>query len=156
MRLLLRAVRDEDLETLFEHQRDPEAVRMADFPSRDRDAFFAHWAKIRADPVNMMRVIELADGTVAGTVLSFPRDGVREVGYWIDRALWGRGIATRALTAFLAEETTRPLHAGVARHNAGSLRVLEKCGFRVERETDKDVILVLDDPAPGGVHSPPP
>ena len=154
MTLLLRPVRDEDLETLFEHQRDPESVRMADFPSRDRDAFLAHWAKIRADPVNRLRVIEV-DGAVAGTVLSFPREGVREVGYWIDRALWGRGIATRALTAFLAEETTRPLHAGVARHNAGSLRVLEKCGFRRERETGTDVILVLDGPGAGGVHSSP-
>ena len=28
----------------------------------------------------------------------------------------------------------RPLYAHVARHNAGSIRVLEKCGFRLERE----------------------
>ena len=140
----LREVRDEDLPILFEHQRDPESVAMADFPSRDHDAFFAHWAKIRADPVNMMRVIELADGTVAGTVLSFPRDGVREVGYWIDRALWGRGIASRALAAYLAIERIRPLYAGVAKHNAGSIRVLEKCGFRPHHETGTDRILVLD------------
>ena len=140
----LREVRDADLPILFEHQRDPESVAMADFPSRDHSAFFAHWAKIRADPVNMMRVIELADGTVAGTVLSFPRDGVREVGYWIDRALWGRGIASRALMAYLAIERIRPLYAGVAKHNAGSIRVLEKCGFRPHHETGTDRILVLD------------
>ena len=46
-----------------------------------------------------------------------------------DRALWGRGIATEALTAFLRLEQTRPLHAGVATHNAASIRVLQKCGF---------------------------
>lgn len=147
--LRLREVRDSDLAILFEHQRDPESVRMADFPSRDRAAFDAHWAKIRADPVNLIRVIELADGTVAGTVLCFPRDGVREVGYWIDRALWGRGIATRALADFLATEKTRPLYAGLAKHNAGSLRVLEKCGFRLDHETEKDFILVLKGPAAG-------
>src|SRR5262245_8087738 len=142
----LREVRDDDLPILFEHQRDPESVRMADFPSRDHDAFMAHWARIRSDPVNMMRVIELTDdGTVAGTVLSFPRDGVREVGYWIDRALWGRGIATRALRAYLDEvDRSRPLYAGVARHNAGSVRVLEKCGFRPHHETVNDFVLVLD------------
>ncbi len=141
----LREVRDEDLPILFEHQRDPESVKMADFPSRDHDAFMAHWARIRLDPANMMRVIELADGTVAGTVLSFPRDGVREVGYWIDRALWGRGIASRALRLYLDEvDRTRPLYAGVVRHNAGSIRVLEKCGFRPHRETPNDFILVLD------------
>jgi RimJ/RimL family protein N-acetyltransferase len=46
-----------------------------------------------------------------------------------DRALWGRGIATEALSAFLRLEQTRPLHAGVATHNAASIRVLQKCGF---------------------------
>jgi RimJ/RimL family protein N-acetyltransferase len=45
-----------------------------------------------------------------------------------DRALWGRGIATEALSAFLRLEQTRPLHAGVATHNAASIRVLQKCG----------------------------
>jgi RimJ/RimL family protein N-acetyltransferase len=144
MNLRLREVRDEDLPILFEHQRDPESVRMADFPSRDHDAFMAHWAKIRADPVNSMRAIELEDGTVAGTVLSFPRDGVREVGYWIDRAWWGRGIASEALRQYLAIEPIRPLYAGVAKHNAGSMRVLEKCGFRPHHETESDRTFVLD------------
>lgn len=141
----LREVRDADLPALFEHQRDPESVRMADFPARDHDAFLAHWARIRADDVNLLRTIEI-DGQVAGTVLSFPRDGVREVGYWIDRALWGRGIATRALAAFLEVERTRPLYAGVAKLNAGSVRVLEKCGFRHHHETEGDFILALDPP----------
>ena len=143
--LRLREVRDEDLPVLFEHQRDPESVRMAQFPSRDHEAFMAHWAKIRADPANLLRTIE-SDGQVAGTVLSFVRDGVREVGYWIDRGLWGRGIATRALLAFLEVDRMRPLYAGVAKHNAGSVRVLEKCGFHHHHETEGDFILVLDPP----------
>ena len=142
--LALRELRDEDLPLLYEHQRDPESVKMADFPSRDLEAFHAHWAKVRADPANLYRVIELADGTVAGTVLAFPRDGVREVGYWIDRALWGRGIATKALAALLELERTRPLYAGLAKHNAASRRVLAKCGFRFDHETENDLILVLD------------
>ena len=41
----------------------------------------------------------------------------------------GRGIATAALTAFLRLEQTRPLYAGVAKHDAASVRVLQKCGF---------------------------
>ena len=138
----LREVQDADLPILYEHQRDPEAVKMADFASREHAAFMAHWAKIRADPVTLLRTIEV-DGQVAGSVLSFIRDDVREVGYWIDRALWGRGIATRALAAFLEIERTRPLYAGLARHNTGSRRVLEKCGFRFDHETGSDLILVL-------------
>lgn len=51
------------------------------------------------------------------------------VGYWVDRACWGRGIASRALAMFLDEVIARPLHARVATTNLGSIRVLEKCGF---------------------------
>ena len=130
-------MREEDLPILFEHQRDPEANAMAAFPARDREAFMEHWAKILADETLLARVIEL-DGRVAGNVGSFEFEGHREVGYWIDRALWGRGVATRGLAAFLIEETTRPLFAGVAPHNAGSMRVLEKSGFERTGETSDD------------------
>ncbi len=57
------------------------------------------------------------------------RDGEREIGYWIERTLWGRGIASAALAAFLCLEQRRPLYAGVAPHNIGSIRILQKCGF---------------------------
>jgi RimJ/RimL family protein N-acetyltransferase len=73
----------------------------------------------------------LADGVVAGHALSFERDGRRLVGYWLAREHWGRGIATRALAAFLEVLPQRPLHATVAEHNAASLRVLAKAGFEV-------------------------
>lgn len=124
----IRPVREDDLPILFEHQRDPEASAMAAFPSRDRDAFMAHWAKILADDSLLAWAIEL-DGRVVGNVGSFEFEGHQEVGYWVDRAVWGRGVATRGLAAVLQEETRRPLFAGVAPHNAGSMRVLEKCGF---------------------------
>ena len=47
-------------------------------------------------------------------------------------------MATRALSAFLREVPTRPLYAGVAEHNRASIRVLEKCGFRVSDEDGPD------------------
>jgi RimJ/RimL family protein N-acetyltransferase len=62
-------------------------------------------------------------------MLCFERDGKREVGYWLGRAYWGRGIATAALAAVLREVSERPLYAYVVRSNVGSIRVLEKCGF---------------------------
>ena len=78
-----------------------------------------------------------AQEQVAGNIVSWNSDGKREIGYWIDRAWWGRGVATRALSAFLHLEQTRPLYAGVAKHNAASLRVLQKCGFTFLAFTDK-------------------
>ena len=50
MKVILRDVIDSDLPTFFEHQRDPEAVRMAAFRSRDHEAFMTHWAKLRSKP----------------------------------------------------------------------------------------------------------
>lgn len=143
----LRPVAPDDLPIFFEHQCDPEAARMAAFPSRDRTAFDRHWAtNVLGNPTAVTRTI-LVDGEVAGNIGSWAEDGVRLVGYWLGREYWGRGVATRALAAFLHEVTERPLHADVARHNAGSIRVLEMCGFRIERgargDLEVDVVLVL-------------
>lgn len=133
LRVHLRHVRDDDLPTLFEHQMDPEANRMANFDARDRDAFMAHWASILVDETVVARTVVHRDA-VAGNVVSWTHDDERDVGYWIGRDHWGKGVATAALSAFLEELDTRPLYAHVAAHNAGSIRVLEKCGF--ERTDD--------------------
>ena len=103
---------------------------MAAFPSRDRAAFDAHWERnIFGNPLNLMQTI-LVDDDVAGNIGSWTHNDERFVGYWIGKAYWGRGVATRALHAFLDVEQTRPLYAHVVQRNAGSIRVLEKCGFR--------------------------
>jgi RimJ/RimL family protein N-acetyltransferase len=128
--LLIRAVEDADIEAFFEHQRDPQANVMANFPAREHEAFVTHWAKIKADETVEVRTIDL-DGRVVGNVVSWEQSDMRLVGYWIGRRDWGRGIATAALTLFLGEVTSRPLHAYVAAHNLASIRVLEKCGFRL-------------------------
>jgi RimJ/RimL family protein N-acetyltransferase len=138
----IRPVREADLPILFEHQRDPEATAMAAFPPRDREAFMTHWKGILGDPSLLAWAIEL-DGRVVGNIGSFDFKEHREVGYWIERASWGRGVATRALALVLEEETTRPLFAGVAPHNAGSMRVLEKCGFERTGETGEEGHLIF-------------
>lgn len=129
----LRDVRDSDLPILFEHQRDAEANQMAAFTSRDPSnwrAFQTHWEHIRADNSNQIRIV-LLDGKVVGNILCYQQTEGIDVGYWIDKAVWGRGIATRALEQFLQIVQTRPLFARVAFDNIGSLRVLQKCGFVV-------------------------
>lgn len=131
--VVLREVEEDDLPTFFEQQLDPVASYMAAFTPRDpadRDAFTAHWAEIMGDDTITVRTI-LFDGLVAGNIVSFEWDGKPEVGYWIGREFWGRGVATRALSEFLGIVKTRPLYAAAARDNTGSIRVLEKCGFVV-------------------------
>jgi RimJ/RimL family protein N-acetyltransferase len=143
MNVVLRDVRDDDLPIFFEDQRDPDGVAMAGVPTRDREAFMAHWAKIRADPTIVQRTVEV-DGKVAGNVGSWPSDEGRLVGYWIGRAYWGKGIATAALSALLEVLPERPLHAFVAAGNVGSIRVLEKCGFVRVGEDEEGFVFRLD------------
>ena len=134
MELTLREVRDEDLPLLFEQWADPVAVHMAAFTAPDHmewDAFERRWSRLRADETVLNRAI-VVDDDVVGTIGSWGDPGEREVTYWIGRSYWGRGIATEALSAFLAAvERSRPLHAHIASDNVASRRVLEKCGFRV-------------------------
>lgn len=133
MDIALRAVHDSDLPVFYRQLNDPDALRMAAFTPRDpadRDAFDAHWAHIRSSPEIVVRTV-LGDGDVIGHASVYGEAGEREVTYWVDRAYWGRGVATAALRGLLAEVTERPLYARVAADNTGSLRVLERCGFEV-------------------------
>ncbi|QNE78095.1 GNAT family N-acetyltransferase [Streptomyces finlayi] len=156
MDVTLREVRDGDLPLFFAYMSDPEAARVAAFTSKDptdRAAFDAHWARIRAADHILMRTV-LADGAVVGNTGVYGPPDDRQVTYWIDRAHWGRGLATAALRALLGLVPERPLHARAAADNLGSVRVLRKCGFVVTgrdrgfaeargEETD-ELLLTLD------------
>jgi len=131
MTIILRDLADAELDRLFDWEQDRVAVEMAAFtradPS-DRDAFDAHYERIRSDPSVFLRAIDDGNGLV-GTIGSFTIGGDREVIYWIDPARWGEGLASAALTVFLTVETVRPVFARVAEHNFGSARVLSRAGF---------------------------
>jgi RimJ/RimL family protein N-acetyltransferase len=132
MNVSLRPLEDGDLDAIYVQMTDPESVRMAAFTSEDqtdRRAFLERMSRLRADTSVSFRVIDV-DGTAAGTIGSFRIDDRPEVTFWVDRTLWGKGVATAALRILLAENTERPLYARAASDNLGSLRVLEKAGFR--------------------------
>ena len=136
MTVTLREVTQEDLPVFFEHQLDTEATRMAAFPSRDRDAFMAHWARIMSKETNETGILNtiLADDTVAGNIVYWEAAGEPNIGYWLGKTHWGKGIASAALAQFLTKIEVRPVYAHVAKHNFASIRVLEKCGFELARE----------------------
>ena len=132
----LRDVEAADLPVFFQQQLDPEANRMAAFTTEDpanKDVFAAHWDRLLGTETILRKTI-LLDEQIAGHVLSFEQDGEREVTYWLGKEYWGMGAATAALREFLRHETTRPLFARAAKDNAGSVRVLRKCGFEISGE----------------------
>ncbi len=129
-----------DAAALVRHANDREIWRnLRDrFPHPYTDAEAERWLAwvTTAEPVTHFAIE--ADGEATGGIgFSIGEDvhcRVAEIGYWLGRAVWGRGIATRALAVFLDEMRDQPVYARVARHNIASLRVLQKRGFSVVGE----------------------
>ena len=77
------------------------------------------------------------DGEAAGGIgIELHTDVERvsaEIGYWLGKAVWGRGIATEALIAVTTEVFTRfdltRLYAVPFADHVASVRVLEKAGY---------------------------
>lgn len=83
--------------------------------------------------------IDVGGAVVGGAGFVFNDDVYRfsaEVGYWLGRAQWGKGIATSALAALtrigFERHRMKRLFAGVFEGNPASMRVLEKCGYQHE------------------------
>ena len=99
---------------------------------RDAEAFLAS----PRDPVlPSFLIYERTDGPpqlVGSCGLGRRPSGAVEMGYWIARSHWGRGLATEACTALIDIARTLGLARLEASHfidNPASARVLEKLGF---------------------------
>jgi RimJ/RimL family protein N-acetyltransferase len=143
----LRDVEEADLDTLHRYEDEPEANERSQFPARDRDRFVNHWiTNVLGDPTVFVQAVTV-DGALAGSVVAWWEGDRRYVGYWLGRPFWGRGVGTRALALFLARERARPLYADPFEGNTGSVRLLEKSGFRragtVRHGDNEHVLLVL-------------
>ena len=136
-RLLLRPGFPEDAPALARAIADEAIVRnlaAAPWPYslRDAEAFLAS----PRDPVlPSFLVFERTEGEprLAGSCgLARRRSGAVELGYWIARSRWGRGIATEAARALVEIARTLGLSQLEASHfidNPASARVLDKLGF---------------------------
>ncbi len=106
------------------------------YQTSDAAAFIAYQQSLpRPDSLAVV-----AGGELAGVVGAIPGRDVQsvgaEVGYWLGRAYWGRGIASAMLDPFCraifpAWQLQR-LFALPFADNTASCRVLEKCGFTAE------------------------
>jgi len=127
----LREMREADIPIIFEHRKEPAGAELASMAVKqeaNRDAFFAHWRGLIAKEEVVTQIIESA-GEIAGHLMCFELEGRREVGYWLGEEHWGKGVLSAALPLFIAGLPWRPLYAVTSKHNAPSLRVLEKVGF---------------------------
>lgn len=131
MKITLRDTESSDLELLFNFQLDAEARYSAAFMaenSTDKAAYLEKWMRFLNDPTVTAQTI-LVDGNIVGSLGKYLMEGEAEITYWLDRAFWGKGIASAAVKDFLATERVRPIYGHVAHDNLSSQKVLEKCGF---------------------------
>lgn len=129
--ITLRKTEIADLDHFFVFQLDKEANHLAAFTSKDsadKTAYLQKYTKFLSDPTINMRTI-MVGNIIVGSIAKFEMEGKTEITYWIDKAFWGRGVATNALKDFLTIENARPIFGRVAFDNLGSQKVLEKCGF---------------------------
>ncbi len=143
-RLILRRCRGEDAEALTRLLQDREiAERTLTIPHpytiEDARAWLARLEETAASGEASMFAITLReDGALAGTVgLKIERAHERaELGYWVGKAFWGRGIATEAARRMVAhgfdDLGLNRIYAGHWSWNPASGRVLENAGLQRE------------------------
>ena len=128
-----------DLEPLVRHANDIQVARQLrdrfphPYSRADGRAFLASVARQQPPSTLAIEVDGEAAGAVGFSVGSDLERYAAEVGYWVARRLWGRGIATEALLLttehlFLERNLLRVFAVPFA-DNAASARVLEKAGF---------------------------
>jgi RimJ/RimL family protein N-acetyltransferase len=143
---LLRAWREGDLESLVANASHADVSRgLRDhFPypytGDDGRAWLTRTIDDRErNQHDLTWAIEFEGAAVGGVGVHLGRDVHRhsaELGYWLGRQYWGRGIMTAVLGTFVDRAISafrlHRLHATVYANNPASMRVLEKIGF--ERE----------------------
>ncbi len=125
----LRDSTEADVPTFYKFHTYPEANKIGGFILKTNKAFHKHWETNVFGKKDVLKKAILSDGVLAGYIVCFYAKTQWEIGYWTNHETWGKGIATAAVKTFLKTYRRRPLYAHVAQRNAGSIRVLEKCGF---------------------------
>lgn len=137
-RLRLRAPKPSDAPRLTELARDWDIVRMTSrmphpYQRSDAEAYIAQ-VMGQTDPKARTLMIEHGQDGLTGAIGLFPsQTGQPEIGYWIAKPFWGRGLATEALSALQTWASQglglRYLTAGHFADNGASGQVLIKTGF---------------------------
>lgn len=148
-RIILRPWRESDADTLYQWASDPEVGPKAGWPPHGsveesleviRTIFSAEgmWAvewKETGEPIGSVGYLPASNSN-----LEIPDDQC-EVGYWIARPFWGRGICTEALRLVVdhcfREKGFSVLWGDYFPENPASGRVMEKCGFE---DTGREVL----------------
>ena len=164
-RLVLRTAVPADAVYIADRINDYDIARMGTripFPYGVEDAQTFLADRVKADPLrDRLFLIEHRAHGLAGAlgfhepITTWSETGCAlgpELGYWLARTFWGRGLATEAVQRALAwareEWGVRAVTAGHFADNQPSGRVLEKAGFLYTGEIQHRFSLARGDVAP--------
>jgi RimJ/RimL family protein N-acetyltransferase len=143
-RLTLRSARASDAGRFIEILSNWNVVRMLrlvphPYTRAHAEDWIASHAIERAAGTAFRFVVERDERMIGTCDIDEIADGAGDLGYWLDEAAWGQGIATEAARAVMAFAMKEPglerLTSGHAADNPASGRVLTKLGFRKIGET---------------------
>ena len=130
-RLVMRRARPDDAPAMHAIMRDAAAMRYWSTPPHRELAETERWmaSMVEVDPVHRDDFIVTLDDVLIGKLGAWK---LPEIGFLIDRAKWGRGIASEAMAAVIARRRmlgSTELIADVDPRNEASLRLLTRHGF---------------------------
>lgn len=140
-RILLRPWRESDAEALYKYASDPEVGPKAGWPPHQSVAESREIIRTIFSGEGMWAVEWKESGEPIGCVGYLPAfasnlkiaDDQCEVGYWIARPFWGKGICTEAMRLVVDHciqvKGFTTLWGSYFPDNPASGRVMEKCGF---------------------------
>lgn len=149
-RLILRSPEDRDVARIAELAADYDVARMSlrmphPYGIDDANRFLLRTASQDRKRDNTFVIDLEGDGAVGVMGFFHDRDPYPEMGYWIGRPYWGRGLATEAAEGALKWASKswkkRAVAAGHFPDNPASGRVLTKSGFLYTGETRRKLSL---------------
>ena len=140
--LSLRQLERADLDAWYAYLSMPDVFRHTSWNLRSPDDLLPMFDNIEStdpDSIRRLAIVDTASGALAGTIGLHTVSTVNrsaEIAYDLAPSHWGRGIASAvcdAVTAWAFDEGGfNRMQAVVLTGNAGSARVLQKCGYRYE------------------------
>lgn len=164
-RLILRRWNQKDAEDLYRYACDPDVGPIAGWPPHKNPD--ESRAVIR-DVLNGREAYAIClkeDGRAIGSIeLKLnghtdltDRDDECEMGYWLGKPFWGRGIVPEAVTEMLRRAFEdigmQKVWVGYYEGNSKSKRVQEKCRFRFQRKSEGVDVPLMQEKRTGYVSS---
>lgn len=151
-RMILRHFKKNDLEDLYEYCSQNGVGEMAGWPKHTSIEYTKKVLEYYMKNENLFAIVYKKNNKVIGHIgvnedCEGRRKDIKELGYALNRKYWNKGIMTEVLKEFIRVVFERwqeinYVYACCFKHNFASKRLIERCGFRFNKEGVFESILL--------------